>query len=453
MNITREDKGTLTAVVKVEIAPEDYQEQVTKVLKDYQKQAKIPGFRPGKIPFGMVKKQYGASARLDEVNKVLSDAITKYIADNKLNVLGQPLPSEEKAPTGDFSKDDSFEFWLEIGLSPEIKINLEEIELDYHTIRVDKAMIDKYVENICRQHGTQESVDDKVIDGDIVKGKIEELDKTGVPKEGGIVNEEASLSVDFIKDEEIKKKIIGMQKDDVVTFNPLTASDNNTTETSSMLGVKAEEVENLESDFQFTVTDITRLKLAELNEDLFVTVFPAEDIKTEDDFRKKIKADSKKSFEKESARLLLARSSEKFIEILKLDLPDEFLKRWILQNDEKLTKEQLESDYENYSNSMKWQLIESTLVQDNKLQVSEQEVRDQISGYFTSQMGGAVDPAMQEQMKGIVDSMMKNEQQVKQIYDQLYDERLAELLVKKAKLNKKAISYDKFIELANPAQK
>jgi len=453
MNITREDKGSLTAVVKVEITPEDYQERLTKVLKDYQKNAKVPGFRPGKIPFGMVKKQYGASVRLDEVNKVLSEAITKYISDNKLNVLGQPLPSEEKMPTGDFSKDDTFEFWLEIGLAPEIKVNLEETELDYYEIKVDDTMVDKYIENICRQHGTQESVEDKVIEGDIVKGKVEELDENGTPKEGGIVNEAASLSVDFIKDEETKKKILGMEKDDVVVFNPLKASSDNKTETASLLNVKAEEVEGLESDFQFTVSEITRLKLAEVNEELFKKVFPTEDVKTEEDFRKKIVEESEKAFVSESSRLLLATSSEKLVENQKLELPDEFLKRWILQNDEKLTKEQLESDYENYANSMKWQLIENVLIKDNDLKVTEEDVRAQVSGYFTSQMGGAVDPAMEEQMKGIVDSMMKNEKQVKQIYDQLYDERLAKLLTEKAKLNKKSVSYDEFMEIANPVKK
>jgi len=453
MNITREDKGSLTAVVKVEITPEDYQERLTKVLKDYQKNAKVPGFRPGKIPFGMVKKQYGASVRLDEVNKVLSEAITKYISDNKLNVLGQPLPSEEKMPTGDFSKDDTFEFWLEIGLAPEIKVDLEETELDYYEIKVDDTMVDKYIENICRQHGTQESVEDKVIEGDIVKGKVEELDENGTPKEGGIVNEAASLSVDFIKDEETKKKILGMEKDDVVVFNPLKASSDNKTETASLLNVKAEEVEGLESDFQFTVSEITRLKLAEVNEELFKKVFPTEDVKTEEDFRKKIVEESEKAFVSESSRLLLATSSEKLVENQKLELPDEFLKRWILQNDEKLTKEQLESDYENYANSMKWQLIENVLIKDNDLKVTEEDVRAQVSGYFTSQMGGAVDPAMEEQMKGIVDSMMKNEKQVKQIYDQLYDERLAKLLTEKAKLNKKSVSYDEFMEIANPVKK
>jgi len=448
MNITKEDKGNLTALIKVEISPEDYQEEVKKQLKEQQKNANVKGFRKGKVPYGLIEKWYGQSVRLDQINKLLSEKLTNYIQENELPILGQPMASEDQSPEGDFSKDDNFVFYFDVGLSPDIEVNLPEREFEYYRIKADKTQIDEYVENIKKQYGEQKSVEEPVEDNDVLKGKLEELDEEGNPKEEGIVNEEATISLQYVQDEAIKDELQGKEIGDVVTLNPMKASGNNESEAASMANVDKERAGELDKDFQLTINEITRVIPAELNEELFNKVYPNDEITTEEDFRKKVAEEAEKAYERESDKMLMAQATDKLVDELDPELPDEFIKRWLLQNEKDLTKEKLESDYERYAKSMKWHLIENKLLKEYNIEVKDEEVKDQIRNYFLQQMGGNVSEEMKQQIEPIVQSMMQNDDQTKQIYDQLYDEKLSKVIKETAKINEKEVSYDEFVKMA-----
>ena len=448
MEITQEDKGNLTSLIKVEITPEDYQESVNSKLKEQQKNAQVKGFRKGKVPFGLIEKWYGKSIRLDEINKMLSEKLTNYIQENELPILGQPMPNQEHTPQGDFEKNDTFVFYFDIGLAPDIDINIPEREFDYYKIKVDDKQLDEYIENIKKQHGEQKSVDEPVEDNDVLKGVMEELDDDGNPKEDGIVNEEATISMQYVQDEENKNALLGKQKEDAATLNPMKVSGGNESEAASMLNVDKERAQELDKSFQFTLKEITRNHPAELGEDLYKKVYPDAEITTEEEFRNKVAEEAEKAYEKEADKMLMAQASDKLIEEINPQLPDDFLKRWLVENQKDLTREQLENDYERYANSMKWQLIENRIIKDFDIEVKDEEVKEQIRNYFLQQMGGQASEEMKQQIEPIVASMMQNQEQTKQIYDQLYDEKLAKVVKENAKLKEKEISYDEFVKLA-----
>ena len=385
MNITRENTGDLTAILKVEIIEKDYQEQVQNVLKDYRKKANIPGFRPGKVPFGIINKMYGKAVIVDEVNKVLSESIQKYIEENKLNLIGQPLPNVEKSEKVDFDTQKEFEFFLDLGLFPEVNLELsEEIKVDYYDIKADKKAVDIYIDDIKKRNGTTINPDESEL-GDVLKGEIIQLDNEGkVVGEGD--TKETSVSIDFLKDKKIQKEFIKLKKGDKVVFNPLKATDNET-ETAHLLGVSKEDKEKMEADYEFTVTEITRIEPAELNEELYKKVFPHEKIEDEAQMRKQIKKMAEVSFAPESDKMFMNNAIEKLIEVTDISLPDEFVKRWLFEgNQDKITKEQIEGQYESYVRSLKWQLIENRIITDNNIKVEEQDIKDYVKNFLFNQM-------------------------------------------------------------------
>ncbi len=453
MNITKENTGDLTATLKVEVIEKDYQEQVQNVLKDYRKKANIPGFRAGKVPFGIIKKMYGNAVIVDEVNKVLSDSIQKYIEDNKLNILGQPLPNVEKSDKIDFENKKEFEFFFDIGLFPEVDLELsDKIKVDYHNIKADKKSVDNYIDDIKKRNGI--TINPETSEkGDTLKGELIQLDNEGKVMEKGVKNE-ASISIDLLKDKQIQKEFISLKKDDKVVFNPLKATGSET-ETAYMLGVKKEETEKLESDYEFAISEITRIEPAELNEELYKKVFPQAKIENEEQLRKQIKKEAEKAFFPESDKMFMNSAIDKLIEITNLSLPDEFMKRWLLEsNQDKITKEQLEVQYDNYTKSLKWQLIENKLIKDNDIKVEDQDIKDHIKNFVTSQMPiQQDDPEADERINGIIESVMKNKEEVKKINDMLYDEKLRELFKSTLKLNQKKVTFEEFTKLAQEINK
>ena len=453
MNITRENTGDLTATLKVEVNENDYREKVQVVLKDYRKKANIPGFRAGKVPAGIINKMYGRAVVADEVNKVLSESLQKYIEENKLNVIGQPLPNTEKSEMVDFDNKKEFEFFFDIGLYPEVNLELnEEISVDYHNIKVDKKAIDIYVDDIKKRNGVTINPEESEI-GDILKGELVQLDSEGKRIEKS-VKKESSISIDLLKDNKIQKEFIKLKKESKVIFNPLKATDNEA-ETANMLGISKDEKEKMDADYEFTVSEITRIEPAELNEELYKKVFPQEEIKDEDAMRKQIKKMAEISFVPESDKFFMSSAIEKLIEITDISFPNEFVKRWLLEsNTDKITKEQIDTQYDSYEKSLKWQLIENKIITENKIKVEDQEIKDFIKNFLSSQMpmpqgGNEAD----EHLNSIIESVMKNEEEMKKINDQLYDEKLGELFKSKLKLNKKKVTFEEFTKLAQEINK
>lgn len=446
MNISQEATGDLTATIKIELVKEDYEPQTNKVLKDYQRQASMPGFRPGKVPMGMINKMYGKAVLADEVNKIISENLQKHLTEEKIQTLGHPLPNEDKQEMIDFDSQDSFDFYFDIALQPEINIEInDELKMDYFKIKVDEDSINKYIEDLRKKNG-KPTMPEKSAEGDVLKGKIIELDDAGKPKEGGIENE-ASIGVDSIKVKTVQKKFIGVVIGDKIIFNPLKAT-KDAAETAYMLGVDKAAAEGIEGDFEFTVESITRFEPAEVNEEFYASVFPNEKFEDDAAFRERLGKELEVSFANESDRLFMRKTADMLIDEAGIVLPDEFMKRWLKESGEaEVKQDDIDQHYGEYARALKWQLIESKIVADNKLQVTPDDVRAQIMSYF--QAPGEVDEEMQKRLDEIADNIMQNEEEVKRIYDQLLDTRMRDLLKSTIKLKNKEVSYDEFIKLAS----
>ena len=445
MNITQESTGDLTAVVKIELVKEDYEKQVNTVLKDYQRKASMPGFRPGKVPMGLVKKMYGRAVLADEVNKIISEGLQNYLTDNDIKTLGHPLPNEDRQEMIDFDTMDTFDFYFDIATQPEISVELsDKIKMDYFKIRVDDESIDKYIEDLRKKNGTPVNPE-KSDEGDVLRGKIHELDEDGKVKEGGIENE-TSIGVDYIKQKAIQKKFIGKSVGEKIVFNPLKAS-KNAVETASILGIETKAAEQIKNDFEFTIDTITRYEPAEVNEEFYASVFQGETFKDDKEFRERLGKELVSSFANESDRLFMRQVADKFIDDLKIELPNEFMKRWLKESGESQVKqEEIDTHYDDYARALKWQMIESKIVTDNNINVTPDDVRAQIMSYFQST--GEVDEETQKRLNEIADNIMQNQEEVKRIYDQLLDTRMRDLLKSTLKLKDKEVSYDEFIKLA-----
>lgn len=448
MEITREKTGQLTATIKMVISSADYSESVTKILKDYQRKANVPGFRPGHVPFGMIKKLYGSSVFADEVNKLVSDKLNRYILDEKLDILGQPLPNMELTRQFDHEQDQEIEFFFDLGLAPDFNVVLDEhMAIDYHLIKVDNEMIDKYVDDMRQRFGT--TTNPEVAGAkDILSGDFKQLAADGNVLEGGITHE-TRLTIDSIADEDLKGRLIGSMAGDIVVINPKKAT-RTSVEVAAMLGIDKEEAEGIDSDFSFAITEISTMSPSELNEELYEKVFPGSGILTEEEFRNKIRNESEHAFIADSDHLFAHHAQEKLVETINIPLPDEFMKRWLIESNEgKLSAEELEKNYDKYAEGMKWQLIENKIIKEAGIEVADQEIKDYVKDYYlqgwrTMQL---TDDLM-NRLETIADSFLKDKpSETRRIIDSLYGQRVTAYIKSKVKLLEKEISYDEFVKL------
>jgi len=448
MEITRENTGELTATIKMVISPADHQESVNKILKDYQRKANVPGFRPGHVPFGMIKKLYGGAVFADEVNKLVSDKLHQYIQDEKLDILGQPLPNTSLTPEFDLKEGQDIEFFFDLGMTPEFDFVLDEnIAIDYHVIKVDDAMVDKYVEDMRQRFGTLTNPE-VASEKDVLSGEFVQLDAEGNDFESGI-RHSSKVAIDLISDTDVKNKLVGAKVGDAVVFHPFKAT-GNAVEASSMLGISKEQVEEIVSDFRFTINEISTMSLAEMNEEFFDKVFPAAEIKSEEEFRNQVRNESEKAFIADSDHLFAHHMQEKMVETVSISLPDEFMKRWLAESNEgKITADDIERDYHKYAEGMKWQLIENKIIKESGIQVEDQEIKDYVKDYYlqgwrTMQL---TDDLL-DRLETIADSFIKDKpNEIRRIVDSLYGQRVASYVKSKVKLVNKEISYDEFIKL------
>ncbi len=443
MNITQEKSSDLTAIIKIELVKEDYQEKVKTVLKDYQKKANIPGFRPGKVPFGMVDKMYGKAVLAEEINKLISDSLNQYIVDEKIDILGYPLPNLEKTTELDFDTQEKFDFFFDIGLTPEFDIAIDDkFKVKYYNIKADEDVVNKYLADLRNRNG-KTTKPETAEETDVLFG-----DFTEVNNEDGLKGS-AQLKLESVKLKTALKQFIGAKVGDQITFDPTKALKSDI-EVATLLGIRPEEAEAFKNEIEFTVTEISRTEPAELNEEFYKMVYPQDKIENEDQLKERIKKDAEISFASESDRQFMNNAVELLIEKADISVPDEFLKRWLLENNQdRVTPEQLETQYDSYIKSLKWQLIESKLVKGNNIEVKEEEVRDHIKGYFMNMtMPGAESNENDNRMNEIVNSVMQNKEEVKKIYDQLYDKKLLDFLKANIKQTKKEVNYEEFVKLA-----
>lgn len=443
MDITKQNTNELNAVLKVKVGPQDYESRVNEALKNYQKKASMPGFRPGKVPSSLIKKMYGKSILVDEINKLLSDSLHNYIVENKIEVLGNPLPRRDDEQDIDWDNQKEFEFTYDLGLAPQFNVDISKSKkYTQYKIRIDEELVDKFANDIRMRYGkvTNPEVSE---DKDMLFGEFAQLDRQGNILEGGIMKN-SSVAVDRIHDEETKKKFIGLEKDDTVVVDPKKIS-TNTTDLGAMLGISKEDAEILDTNFRFTVFNISRMSPADLNEELFSKVY-GEEVKDEAGFRAKIREELEKMFSQESEKRLQNDIMNTMIDELKLELPDEFLKRWLMAVNEKpLTMDLINAEYDQYSRGLRWQLIENKILKDNEIKVSSDEaaayVKDLVREQYQRYNQMEID---EEELDQTVSRILQNEKEANRIYEKLYSDKLLDLFRNKVTIETKEVTYDEF---------
>lgn len=448
MNIELQHTGDLTATIQIDLSPADYEEKVMKVLKDYQRKAQMPGFRPGKVPFGMTKKLYGQAVTADEINKLLGETLESFVKEQNLTILGNPLPNMDKTPEVDFSEPKELSFFFDIGLNPEFEISLENTAaIPYYNIEISDEAAGKYLEDLRQRNGELSEVE-VAEKSDLLKGDFAELDADGNVKEGGITST-GSVKPEIFNNEDIQALFIGVKAGDVVKFNPMEAS-GNATDVAAMLGIDKEEAEELESEFNFTVTSVNRMVPAEVNAELFEKIYPGVEIADEAELLAMIKKDAAGSFVTESDKKFFNDAVKFLIESSGIQLPDEFLKRWLVDvNQEKTTAEEIEKHYDDYARSMRWQLIENRLIKEYGIEVSEEDIKNVFRGYFQRPGSSEMDEEMMRRIDGIVDSFMKNKEDVRRINDQIFEQKLMAVLKEKMTTELKSMNYEEFVKMAS----
>jgi trigger factor len=447
MNITRENIDDLNAVLKVRIDKTDYEEKVETVLKDYRKKATIKGFRPGMVPIGLIKKMYGRAVQIDEINKVVTENIQKYITDEKLEILGDPLPKADEQDRIDFDTQENFTFSFEIGLTPPIELKLsKKNKINQYEIIIDEKMRNEYLENYTRRYGELRKAD-QTEEKDVVKGKIEAIDNDGNVRPEGPSVEDTSLGIDIIKDKNIKKEFTGKSIGDSIDFDLKKAYPNDT-EIAGILHKKKEEIENLEGNYRFTVNDISRFYPAALGKELFDRIFGEGVVNSEEEFMKRIEEEIAINLRRESDFKLLMDIKALAMEKTDFQLPEEFLKRWLLRVNEKSTEEQIGKEFDSFRKDLKWQLIRNKIARDNEVKISEEELQmeaEKITRYQFQQYG--LFYATDEQIANYAKETLKREEDAKRITDKILEEKAIILMKELVKLENKSVTIEEFNRL------
>ncbi|HPE83326.1 MAG: trigger factor [Aequorivita sp.] len=437
MNITKKDIDKLNAVLTVEVSKEDYSGNVEKVLNNYRKTANIPGFRKGHIPMGMVKKQYGKAVLVEEVNKLLQEALHKFLTEEKLDILGNPLPKNESEINWD-ADDYSFEF--ELGLAPEFNVNVKGKEVLQYKIVADDEMLNNQVKTIRKQYGKLISKKE-VEKGDEITGTF-----TSTEKE---IEKKTTLSTEEIAGKEQLKSLIGSKVGDTVTLKTkgMFADDH---DNQKYLGVTHDDAHGLDIEVSFKIEEVNKREMAELNQELFDKLFGEAKVTSEKELKEKIKEDAEGQFAQQSDQKLLNDVVDSLIENTKFDLPKEFLQRWIAMSGEKrLSEEDAKAEYERSEKGLRYQLIEGKLRADNKLQVTFEELKDYSKNMIKAQMAqfGQTNPT-DEELESITARILSNREEVERLSEQLNTSKLLNFFKENAKLKTKEVTYDKFIKEA-----
>jgi len=450
MNITKETIDALNGIIKLSIEKADYEEAVSKTLKDYGKKVNMPGFRAGKVPAGLVKKMYGKAILADEVNKLMSQKLFKYIHDEKLNILGEPLPNENEQKKIDWDKDENFEFVFDIAFAPEFSIALDKrSKIPFYEIEVDDAMINEQVESYTTRFGENKAAE-VVEEKETVRGEFVQLDADGNILEDGIKASDALIAVDTIKNEDVKDQFIGKKISDVLTFSPKAAFENDG-EVAHLLNIDKEAAGKLEGNFSYTITTINKFIPAEINENFFKKVFGEEtEVKTEEEFRSKIAAEIKDSYAMSSEYKFGIDAKENLIKKANFELPVEFLKRWILTTNNKMTAEQIDSEWSNFEVDLKWQLIKEKLIKENNLEVSEEEVRQAAKEMAIMQFRQyGMNNIPDEHLENYANSILEKEEDKQRFYTKKLEDKIFEVVKEKVNVETKEINRDEFNKLFN----
>lgn len=449
MNISFECPDKVNGLMTITIEEADFSADVEKTLKDYRKKANYPGFRPGQVPMNLIRRQYGSAVKMDVINKKLGESLQKYLSDNNINMIGEPLASEKQEPQ-DLEKDAPYTFVFDIAVAPEFDVTLgQDDTVDYYDITVDDKVIDDQVSAIASRAGKYEQVDDYQ-DNDMLKGDLRELDAEGNTLEDGITVEGAVLMPSYIKVDDQKKLFDGAKKGDIITFNPRKAYPESDVEVSSLLKIKKEEVAAHTGDFSFQITEISRFKAHEVNQELFDLVLGKDEVKTEEDFRKKLGEMVKEQLDKSADfRFLYDVRAYAEKKVGDLTFPDALLKRIVKQNNPKASDEDLEKNYEPSVKELKWSLIQNKLATQFSIKVEDADVKNAAKEMARMQFAQyGMNNVPEEYVDNYTDELLKKRENVNNFVQRALDAKLTAAVKDAVKLNKKAISLDDFNKLA-----
>ena len=446
MNVSLQNIDKVSALLTVKLEKADYQEKVDKSLKSLRQKAQVPGFRPGMVPMSLVKKMYGKSVIAEEVNKALSEAVYKYIQDNNVSILGEPLPNEDKQPEIDFDTMEEFEFLFDIALAPEFKAEVDaKDKVDYYLIDVTEDMVNNQVKAYTQRNGKYEKVD-VYEDKDMLKGLLAELDENGNTKEGGIQVEGAVMMPSYMKNDEQKAVFANAKVNDVLVFNPHTAWEGNAAELSSLLKIDKEEAAEMKSNFSYQVEEVTRFVEGELTQEIFDQVCGKDVVKTEEEFRAKIKEVIANQFVADSDYKFLIDVRKMLMEkVGKLEFPDALLKRIMRMNNQDKDEKFVDDNYDKSIEELTWHLIKEQLVKANNIKVEQEDVVNMAKEATRAQFAQyGMMSVPEDLLENYAKEMLKKKESVEGLVNRVVETKLASALKSQVKLNNKTISAEEF---------
>lgn len=442
MNITRENIDALNGVIRMTIQKSDYEAAVADSLKDYRKKASMPGFRPGKIPQGLIVKMYGKAALVDEVNKLISNNLTKFIRDEKLNILGEPLPNEEQQKAIDWDSDADFEFVFSVGFAPEIKVSIDKrSKYTYYLISVTDEMIDSQIKSYTGRYGENKAAD-AVTSTSNFRGRLSQ-----VGSEDGIVVESALFSVDSLKSDEAKSTFLDKKVGDEIVFD-IRKVFSDETDLAYILSKKKEEVADIKGDFSVVISEINEFVPAELNEELFNKVCGEAEVKDEAAFRAFVTSQLVETFKPSSDYKFTIDVRDSLLAKTKPEFPEDFLKRWLKMTNKELTDEQLDEGFDYFVKDLGWQLIRDNIEKDNNISVEQDDIMNEAKNSVIAQFRQYGMSNMPEDLiVNYAKEMMKKEEDFNRFSTMAHESKVIELIKSKATVEEKVVSKDDFEKL------
>lgn len=444
MNIERKNIDEVNATITLHVEKSDYEARCEKKLRSYKQKVSMPGFRAGHVPAQLVKKMYGKSILIEELDQIISENLLAYIKDNKIKILGEPLQSENMQQV-DLDKDENFDFSFDIAIAPTFDLKYDKsVSIPSYDIKIEDEMIESTIKSYTSRYGTYEDAKD-VEDGDILKGEIIEIEN-GVAKENGINVQDAVIYPKYMKDENQKKAFIGAKDGQEVTFNPKAAYEGNKVEIASLLKISQDQAESIDSDFKFIINNITRYKQAELNQVLFDQVLGEGVVKSEEEFRNRIKDDLAKSLTIDSDFKLSMDVKDEFLKQMEsVKFPEEFLKRWALHSNKDLKAEDLEKDFTNSLNALKWHLAKEKIAEDNAIKVEDADIKEfakKTVKAFYAQNGSLSLP--EDLVERGAKELLSKKENYTNLVDKVVEEKVIAIIKEKASLDKKSVTLDEF---------
>lgn len=446
MNIVREDVDALNAILKVQISPEDYKDKVKSSLEKYRKTAKIPGFRPGHVPFGIIQKQYGKAVLAEELDKITNESVSKFLQENNIDILGNPIPKLENGSNGSFDDPADFEFVFEIGLTPTFELpDFSKMETEFVSVAVDDTFITNHINDLRRRYGKLSS-SEVVGESDMVLGKFQTQNEDGTLAEGGI-DHSTTISLEFIKNDAGKQQLIGKKVGEVLALD-LNLLAENDEDKAGYLGVKAEDLATVSGDLKFTITDIKHMEPADLNEDFFGRLFPDNIVTNEEQMREHIAADLKKHFGKDAESVYRIKTIDSILDNLQLEFPVEFLRKWMVMT-QNVKESEVDASLENNLKGLKWQLFQFKVMKENDINVGFEQTIDLAKAYVVDNYSRYGFPAPEdEELQKLAMDLLKDREKINYFHSQASEIAIGNYLKSTCKIVEKTMSYEDFLKYA-----